>query len=96
VDRNGRQFVSPIQAKGGNDQLSVVQTKQDLACCTEKYPDLISRAISAQFMEDDLIAYSSDSGHPFRWEAGHLSGDSGHLTNRSGATRLFWFLTPSD
>lgn len=56
VDRNGRQFVLPIQAKGGSDQLSVVQTKQDLACCAEKYPDLICRAISAQFMEDDLIA----------------------------------------
>lgn len=56
VDRNGRQFVLPVQAKGGNDQLSVVQTKQDLACCSEKYPDLICRAISAQFMEDNLIA----------------------------------------
>ena len=56
VDRHGRQFVLPVQAKGGNDQLSVVQTKQDIACCAEKYPNLICRAISAQFMEDDLIA----------------------------------------
>ena len=56
VDRHGRQFVLPVQAKGGSDQLSVVQTKQDIACCAEKYPNLICRAISAQFMEDDLIA----------------------------------------
>jgi hypothetical protein len=56
VDRYGRQFVLPVQAKGGSDQLSVVQTKQDLSCCAQKYPDLICRAISAQFMEDDMIA----------------------------------------
>jgi hypothetical protein len=56
VDRHGRQFVLPVQAKGGSDQLSVVQTKQDIACCAEKYPNLICRAISAQFMENDLIA----------------------------------------
>jgi hypothetical protein len=52
----GCHYVIPVQAKGGNDQLSVVQTKQDILCCTEKYPDLITRAISTQFMEDDLIA----------------------------------------
>lgn len=56
VDKFGRQFVLPVQAKGGADQLSVVQTGQDIACCEEKYPDLICRAISTQFMEDDLIA----------------------------------------
>lgn len=56
VDRHGRQFVLPVQAKGGSDQLSVVQTKQDIACCAEKYPALICRSISAQFMADNLIA----------------------------------------
>jgi hypothetical protein len=56
VDRYGRQFILPVQAKGGIDQLSVVQTKQDMACCAQKYPDLICRAVSAQFMEDDMIA----------------------------------------
>jgi hypothetical protein len=44
------------RAKRGGDQLSVVQTKQDLACCAEKFPLLICRALSAQFMADDLIA----------------------------------------
>lgn len=56
VDRLGRQFVMPVQAKGGSDQLSVVQAKQDIACCAEKYPTLICRAISAQFLPDDVIA----------------------------------------
>ena len=56
IDRHGRQYIMPMQAKGGNDQLSVVQAKQDIACCAEKYPQLICRSISAQFMADDLIA----------------------------------------
>lgn len=56
IDKRGVHYVIPVQAKGGNDQLSVVQTNQDIKCCTEKYPNLICRAISAQFMEDDLIA----------------------------------------
>lgn len=56
VDKRGRQFIVPVQAKGGNDQLSTVQTEQDLQCCAEKYPTLIPRAVSAQFIEDDLIA----------------------------------------
>lgn len=56
VDRYGRHFIIPVQAKGGNDQLSVVQTKQDIDCCAQKYPNLICRAISTQFIADDLIA----------------------------------------
>ena len=56
VDRGGRQFVVPVQAKGGSDQLSAVQTRQDFACCAEKFPGLICRSVSAQFMANDLIA----------------------------------------
>ena len=56
LDSGGRQYVLPVQAKGGNDQLSVVQAKQDIACCAEKFPGLICRPISAQFMAEDLIA----------------------------------------
>ena len=56
IDRQGRQYIFPVQAKGGNDQLSVVQTKQDMRCCKEKFPNLICRPISAQFMPDDSIA----------------------------------------
>lgn len=56
VDRTGRQFVIPVQAKGGSDRLSAVQARQDIICCTAKFPDLICRAISAQFMPGDIIA----------------------------------------
>lgn len=56
VDRHGVQYVIPVQAKGGSDQLSVVQAKQDIACCAEKFPNLVCRSISAQFMDDDRIA----------------------------------------
>jgi hypothetical protein len=56
VNRNGAQFVIPVQAKGGSDKLSPVQTMQDLACCQTKFPDLICRPVSAQFMNDQVIA----------------------------------------
>lgn len=56
IDKHGCQYVLPIQAKGGGDQLSAVQTKQDIACCEEKYPDLLCRPLSAQFVANDLIA----------------------------------------
>lgn len=56
LDRHGRQYVMPVQAKGGVDQLSAVQAKQDIACCAKKFPNLICRALSAQFMTKDLIA----------------------------------------
>lgn len=56
VDRAGRQFVIPVQAKGGSDRLSAVQARQDIICCAAKFPDLICRAISAQFMPGDIIA----------------------------------------
>jgi hypothetical protein len=56
IDNKGRQYVIPVQAKGGNDRLSTVQTKQDIACCKEKFPALICRAISAQFLDDSRIA----------------------------------------
>lgn len=56
VDKSGSQYIIPVQAKGGNDQIGVIQTAQDIAYCTEKYPNLVCRAISAQFMSDNIIA----------------------------------------
>ena len=46
----------PVQAKGGSDQLSIVQSEQDLLWCRERLPHLICRPILTQFAEDDLIA----------------------------------------
>ncbi len=56
VDRRGVHYVLPLQAKGGNDQLSIVQIEQDFALCEEKFPGLVCRPIGAQFMQRDLIA----------------------------------------
>jgi len=56
VNRHGQQFVVPVQAKGGTDQLGVTQTRQDIACCVQKFPRLICRPVSAQFMPDETIA----------------------------------------
>jgi hypothetical protein len=56
LDTFGRQFVVPVQAKGGSDKHGMVQTVQDAACCHEKFPPLICRPVSAQFMDDGRIA----------------------------------------
>ena len=56
IDRMGCHYAIPVQAKGGTDQISVVQTKQDLAWCSQRFPRVRSRAISAQFMDDERIA----------------------------------------
>jgi len=56
LNRNGAHYVIPVQAKGGSDKLSPVQTLQDVECCKIKFPNLICRAVSAQFMEDNVIA----------------------------------------
>lgn len=56
IDKAGRQYILPVQAKGGKDQLSTVQSLQDITYCRKKFPQLVCRAISAQFMADDLIA----------------------------------------
>ncbi len=56
VNRHGQQFVVPVQAKGGTDQLGVTQTRQDIACCVQKFPRITCRPVSAQFMTDDTIA----------------------------------------
>ncbi|WP_066379379.1 endonuclease [Anabaena sp. CA = ATCC 33047] len=56
LNRNGSQFIIPVQAKSGNDKISIVQTKQDIAYCTTKYPELICRTVSSQFINNNLIA----------------------------------------
>jgi hypothetical protein len=56
MNRHGAHFVLPVQAKGGNDKLSVVQIEQDVGLCAAKFPTLICRPIAAQFVEEGLIA----------------------------------------
>lgn len=55
VDKQGAQYIIPVQAKGGNDHHSVVQSSQDIYWCRAKFPDLICRAVSAQSMKDNRI-----------------------------------------
>lgn len=55
VNRQGVQFIIPVQAKGSKDQLGTVQTRQDIDCCREKFPSLIVRPVAAQFLSHDVI-----------------------------------------
>lgn len=59
LDQRGAQYVFPVQAKGGADQLGIVQIEQDFALCNAKFPNLICRPIAPQFVEDNLIAIFS-------------------------------------
>jgi hypothetical protein len=56
IDKHGCHYIIPVQAKGGTDQISVVQTNQDLLWCNQKFPQLRGRPISAQFVSSDQIA----------------------------------------
>lgn len=56
LDKHGCHYVIPVQAKGGTDQIGVVQTTQDIRFVEQKFPGMRCRAISAQFMEGGVIA----------------------------------------
>ena len=55
LNQSGAHFIVPVQAKIGKDRVGVVQSKQDLAFCLDRFPSLVSRAVSAQFLGDDTI-----------------------------------------
>jgi len=56
IDKFGCHYILPVQAKGGTDQISIVQTTQDMRWCAQKFPALRCRPISAQFVSSDQIA----------------------------------------
>ncbi|WP_372396925.1 hypothetical protein ABMY26_22815 [Azospirillum sp. HJ39] len=56
LDKHGCHYIIPVQAKGGTDQIGVVQTTQDVRFVEQKFPGMRCRAISAQFMEDGIVA----------------------------------------
>ena len=56
LDKRGCHYLIPVQAKGGRDQISVVQTTQDIRFVEQRFPGLLCRAISAQFMEAGIVA----------------------------------------
>jgi len=41
LDKRGAHYVFPVQAKGGNDSINVVQIEQDIAVCAAKFASLI-------------------------------------------------------
>lgn len=55
IDKKGAHYVFPVQAKGKSDRVGIVQTEQDFALCSSKFPSLICRPITAQFIEDEVI-----------------------------------------
>ncbi|MBY0229862.1 MAG: hypothetical protein K2W96_11325 [Gemmataceae bacterium] len=52
VRNSGQQFIVPVQAKTGNDQIGIVQVKQDLALCQHAFPELTPRPVAVQFVKD--------------------------------------------
>ncbi len=56
IDRHGCHYAIPVQAKGGKDQISVVQARQDIKYVEQKFPGMRCRALSAQFMAEKRIA----------------------------------------
>lgn len=66
IDKTGKQYVFPIQAKGGADEIGTVQIEQDILLCRHKYPTLICRPIAAQFIASNKIAifeFIMEDGH---------------------------------
>jgi hypothetical protein len=55
VRDTGQQFVIPVQAKGGSDQIGATQVQQDIAYCRESYSGITPRAVAVQFAPDDVI-----------------------------------------
>jgi hypothetical protein len=56
INKQGVHYVLPIQAKGGNDRLGVIQIEQDIALCAAKFPNLLCLPIAAQFVSSGVIA----------------------------------------
>lgn len=56
LDKYGCHYIIPVQAKGGSDQIGIVQTTQDIRYSTQKFPDIRCRPIAAQFMAGGVVA----------------------------------------
>lgn len=53
VGNTGHQFIIPVQAKGGTDQIGIVQVLQDLAICTHHFPNLTPHLVAVQFQRHE-------------------------------------------
>jgi hypothetical protein len=57
LDKHGCHYAIPVQAKGGKDQIGVVQTTQDIRFVEQRFPSMRCRAIAAQFMKDGVALF---------------------------------------
>lgn len=56
LNRRGSQFIVPVQAKVGKNQLGPVQTQHAISLCAKRYPELICRPVSVHALSGDRIA----------------------------------------
>ena len=56
LDKHGCHHIIPVQAKGGNDQIGIVQISQDINYVEQQFPGMKCRAIASQFLADNVIA----------------------------------------
>ena len=56
VDTDGKNYVIPVEAKGGRDKIGRVQIDQDFAMCNAKFPGLTAIPVAAQFLGENKIA----------------------------------------
>ncbi len=56
LDKRGCHYIIPVQAKGGNDRITPVQTTNDIRFVQDNFPEMKCRAIAAQFMDEDVVA----------------------------------------
>lgn len=56
IDKHGCHYIVPVQAKGGKDQIGVVQTAQDIRYAAQRFPGLRCRPIAAQFMDGGVVS----------------------------------------
>ena len=56
IDHHGAHYILPVQAKGGQDSLSIIQIWQDFHVAEQKFPGMIPAPIAAQFMTDGSIS----------------------------------------
>jgi hypothetical protein len=56
VDKMGRQYVFPVEAKGEKERLGALQIENAVAFCRAQFPHLTCRPLAAQKMSTDRIA----------------------------------------
>jgi hypothetical protein len=61
IDKRGRHFIIPVQAKAGKDKINLVQIEQNMQMAAERFPNTICKPIAAQFMDDRIVLFSFES-----------------------------------